>query len=565
MITATWRPTGREFVVRCTALHAEGHLIQALPGAVFRPREGGYVVPEVAVCDLAALLRKTDSAEQLTGALPAGYDAWLQCQAVPLDASLIPAVTAGGRRLRQDQREDAAGLLAGTRTALFNDPGTGKTCVVGAAFEALRAAPYMSDAIGHSLAPGQPVSGLLWVAPLATLGQIADELREVFRIESATVDKWAGEPVMLTNYEKTYRDRWSPVIRQFIQDRYAVVYIDEAHRVGNGNQHSDQLMAWRWIASHRWAGTGTPIQNRLQSFHRPYVWCTGANVDAATWERKFTLKSTGEVNERTFPQLSAIVKPWATRRRKVDVMGDVPYTEVVRRVPLTGRQLQMYQASVKAKFLEVRGLDEQAWEMYIKNPFERLLRELQICRDPRLLGEEMKDDDVAKSVALDDLLEELDGHKVVIWSGHPRILNRVVEKHGGVAYHGEITQAQRPKNKQRFLEDPACRLLAANYTVAGTGMDGLQKVCSHAIVLDLPAASPDWRQLQDRLHRVGQSNPVTTYVLLAANTVEERWQYRLLQSKAAVEAAMLGDKPFAKKVKPLRKEELLEVLGGKAY
>ena len=47
-------------------------------------------------------------------------------------------------------------------------------------------------------------------------------------------------------------------------------------------------------------------------------------------------------------------------------------------------------------------------------------------------------------------------------------------------------------------------------------------------------------QAIDRLHRIGQKNPVTVISLIASNTVDERWD-KLIEKKRKMSEQILGD------------------------
>ncbi|MES2155979.1 MAG: DEAD/DEAH box helicase, partial [bacterium] len=85
---------------------------------------------------------------------------------------------------------------------------------------------------------------------------------------------------------------------------------------------------------------------------------------------------------------------------------------------------------------------------------------------------------------------------------------------------GGMNDVQKDAAKQKFRDDPACRVFLGQVQAAGTGVDGLQEVCSTAVF-----AEPDWtpgetEQRVRRLARTGQKQAlVKAYVLYARATL----------------------------------------------
>ena len=85
------------------------------------------------------------------------------------------------------------------------------------------------------------------------------------------------------------------------------------------------------------------------------------------------------------------------------------------------------------------------------------------------------------------------------------------------------------KEKQSIVKDwqnNKKQFLFANIESAGTGVDGLQNVCSNMIIVELPWRPSDLWQVIGRLDRSGQKNSVlTSKYLLSDNTIDmEMWR-----------------------------------------
>lgn len=87
-----------------------------------------------------------------------------------------------------------------------------------------------------------------------------------------------------------------------------------------------------------------------------------------------------------------------------------------------------------------------------------------------------------------------------------------------VIYQGGMGDAAKDNAKLRF-HDKACRVFLGQVQAAGTGVDGLQRVCSTAVF-----AEPDWtpgetEQRVRRLARTGQEDLVRAYIFYARATL----------------------------------------------
>jgi SNF2 family DNA or RNA helicase len=122
-------------------------------------------------------------------------------------------------------------------------------------------------------------------------------------------------------------------------------------------------------------------------------------------------------------------------------------------------------------------------------------------------------------------LDELGDGKLVVFANYRMSVFLMVEhfaKVGAVAVNGDVTQRQKESNVTRFIEDPACRLIVINPKSGGLGLDGLQHVCHHMMVLE-PMRSPrDFIQCVARLKRTGQRRRVVVALPTAEGTLQVR-------------------------------------------
>ena len=112
--------------------------------------------------------------------------------------------------------------------------------------------------------------------------------------------------------------------------------------------------------------------------------------------------------------------------------------------------------------------------------------------------------------------------KLVLFCWHIEVANmleKALHKRGVI----RVSSVADKFNKvQQFIKDPNKHIILGNTLTLGTGTDGLQEVCSHAIL-----AEPDWvngnnEQAFDRLDRGGQTRTVQGDIRVAPGSFAEK-------------------------------------------
>jgi len=118
-----------------------------------------------------------------------------------------------------------------------------------------------------------------------------------------------------------------------------------------------------------------------------------------------------------------------------------------------------------------------------------------------------------------------DTQKLVIWAmARPDIeqISAALKKAGVgyVEYHGGIPSQDRAAQKAAFLESDKKRVFLSNQAVGGTGMDGLQQVCSAALYFS-NGFNADLRwQSEARINRSGQKDTCWFGDLVSPGTID---------------------------------------------
>lgn len=131
-----------------------------------------------------------------------------------------------------------------------------------------------------------------------------------------------------------------------------------------------------------------------------------------------------------------------------------------------------------------------------------------------------------------DWLEANENESLVIFGIHKDPLLELANEFKCPVIQGGVTAAKRQEIVEGFTSRKY-RVLVCNIQAAGTGLDGLQQVCSNMFFVEYPDRYTDIEQTVSRLERMGQTMPVTITYLMAPNTVDE--DYRgMLESKRSI-------------------------------
>lgn len=135
---------------------------------------------------------------------------------------------------------------------------------------------------------------------------------------------------------------------------------------------------------------------------------------------------------------------------------------------------------------------------------------------------------------VEEWLEANEEEKLLVFASQSAILTKIAEEFkDGLLITGSSTTKKRDEILQKFTLEKNKRVLFANIGCLGTGVDGLQKVCSNMAILELPPRPSDLVQVIGRLERSGQENPVTIQYLLSPETID-RDLWEMLKGKKDV-------------------------------
>lgn len=359
------------------------------------------------------------------------------------------------------------------------------------------------------------------VATLA--GAKAHRAAERARAAAGAVD------VMITSYDILRID-----VEDFAQMKLFSCTLDEAQYIKNQSTKVAKA-AKRVQAQHRFALTGTPVENRPSELWSIFDFLMpGLLGSAMHFRERFEIPVLGN-DEEAQKSLRALVGPFILRRLKANVLTDLP-DKMESRVyaQMTGPQAKAYQASeqhlrdaLNAQKRESgsRSHEAGANDMNKVQVLAQLTRLRQLCLDPALVFENYKGG-AAKLDTIVDLVGEgiESGQKILVFSQFTSFLKRIAERldKAGVSYF-TITGATPKKRRLELVNEFNANDVPVFLISLKAGGTGLNLTGASMVI----HADPWWNaaaenQATDRAHRIGQERTVSVYKVIAKGTIEER-------------------------------------------
>ena len=442
---------------------------------------------------------------------------------------------ASGLDLMPHQAQVVAKAKDGHRTFLLADePGLGKTA------EALLAA----QAVG--------AHPLLVVVPNVVKTSWAREAALWTPKHAATVIHGDGDDVdafcdiVIVNYD--ILDRHVGWLGRF---GFRGMVVDEAHFIKNkSSQRSQHVLELSRKVRQRatrpllMALTGTPLINDIEDFLAIWEFLGWITEDEVGPDLLHALEANGmtPLDRSFFPAArQAVIEMGIVRRRKVDVAKDIPARRIADMpVELEGalgtsvraaerklarRLVKRYESAVAARkdAEPVVGIDE----VIVRQVCARELRD----SDENSTGENvfsmMRRIGQAKAELAADYTAQLSrsAGKVVFFAKHVDVMDAAEQLFakrgiGHASIRGDQTTRARQKNIDAFVNDEDVHVIVCSLTAAGVGIN--LQVASNVVLAELSWTAAEQTQAIDRVHRIGQDQPVTAWRIVAAQTIDAR-------------------------------------------
>lgn len=370
------------------------------------------------------------------------------------------------------------------------------------------------------------------------------------------ISRLDGKDIIITSYHTLRND-----IEIFKEIEFTYLILDEAQNIKNAR--SLTFKSIKLInAQHKLSLTGTPIENNTLELWAQFNFLNPTLLGSLQEFRKIFANPIEKYKSKdTAKALREIVYPFILRRKKEDVLKELPpKEEIVYYCEMEDDQRKLYE-NLKNDYhklleteIEKNGIEKSAMLF-----FEALLRLRQACLLPELIGKNFSDISSCKYQALTDLIEDIlaENHKIIIFSQFIAVLKKIetlIRKHNINYSYIDGSIKDRQKEIDNFQNDPNVRVFLITLKAGGVGIN-LTKA-DYVILFD-----PWWNpavenQAVDRAHRIGQTNKVTVYKLIAEKTVEEKILMLQERKKTLVSEIVTEDTAF---FKSLSKDDILDL------
>ncbi|MFM2721507.1 DEAD/DEAH box helicase [Microbacterium mcarthurae (nom. nud.)] len=477
---------------------------------------------------------------ELMGPLYKAFETGAGGSAASMELPPVPEfdrVSPRGLEVMPHQSRFLEAVRQGHRSFLLADePGLGKTA---------------ESVLAASVADAYP---LLVVVPNVVKMNWAREVQRWTPHRRATVISGSGADidafadVFIVNYEILDRHlSWLSSIG------LKGIAVDEAHFIKNlSSQRSQNVLALASRVRQQTrdplllALTGTPLINDVEDFDAIWRFLGWTNGEKPGPELMEKLDATGltPADKAFYPEArEAVISMGIVRRKKKDVAADLPDKliadlpvelddEYGRSIRQAERELGARLAAKYRRIIEARG-DRGLAPGEIDDDIVRLVAhgELEESKAAGTGSENVftmvRRIGQAKAQLAADYAVQLQRSvgKVVFFAKHIDVMD-AAEAHfkasglKAVSVRGDQTSTARQAAIDAFNGDPAVGIAVCSLTAAGVGLN--MQAASNVVLAELSWTAAEQTQAIDRVHRIGQEEPVTAWRIIAAHTIDTK-------------------------------------------
>ena len=325
-----------------------------------------------------------------------------------------------------------------------------------------------------------------------------------------------------------------------------MIAFDEAHKAKNPDSQQGKALLSIDCKGPKIPMSGTFVLNNPLDLYLPLKWAGFETHSFYAYKQHYcTMGGFGGkeiVGYKNLDELRSMVSKVMLRRVKGDVLDLPPKVHTIEWVDAYPEQ--------KALYKDVR---DQVRDNIDKvkvhpDPLSEMLRLRQVTGYPGILSST-----VTKSAKMDRMEELVEdevavGGKAIIfsnWSEMTNVIRHKLKKYNPAYITGEVGSVQRMEEKDRFQNDPNCKVMIGTIGALGTGFT--LTAAQLVIFVDEPWNRGIKDQAEDRAHRIGTRGTVRIVTILTRDTVDEG-VYNLVQKKGKMADLLVDGKVDGKNV-----------------
>ena len=352
----------------------------------------------------------------------------------------------------------------------------------------------------------------------------------------------------IKNKKSGVKYRSSPLpIAKWIGDKKACLILDESHCVGN--PQSRRYATIKLIADQfyfRYLSTGTFVDKVEKIYSQLNILDPGLvhNYNFTDWLAEYASIgnrfSAYAINYFKKDKIDALMdnirKTYASHRRVKDhiILPENFMKKIYVRMSDTHREV--YEKFIKhemQQFSDMRMIQNkfQYLMLSLENPKFLESHEEKLPSDVNKAIQRFKVENLEKYVVLDGLIDEHvveNEEKMILWTSHPKtaeILRQKYLKHDPIVINGEteipagMTRDEMKRDLvEKFKNNKKNRILIAGIQVLNTSVTVTEATCQ--VYVERTFDYITFSQSMARIHRIGQTRNVSTYVLLYSGSLD---------------------------------------------
>jgi SNF2 family DNA or RNA helicase len=404
--------------------------------------------------------------------------------------------------------------------------------------------------------------------------EVLAQVRNAKRAARDVLKKEGKLRILAMNVDAIVTKDGFDLARRFCQTFKVMIVIDESTRIKNeGTERYKAAQKLGALGRHRYEGTGLPITNRPNDLFGQFEWLQSGLLGTTSYrafvaeynvlldpEDDWQLKKMIEKNPRlryaqitrrdevtgrpiykNLDKLNALIAPHSYRVLKKECT-DLP-DKVFKQIffELTPKQRAAYKTMEDDLRIEMEdGTIQGVAKLNVASKLQQITSGFVLLKDGSTVYLEGSDNPRLK--ALRELLENLEGKKVIIWAWFREEIKAIaaLAKEMGrvpVEYHGDIKDKDREAAIDTFQNGKADTFIG-NQASGGIGIT--LTASSDTIYYSNTFNLEHRAQSEDRNHRTGQRNQVTYYDIIAEDTVDDTIS-QALQTKTDLASEVMKD------------------------
>lgn len=325
-----------------------------------------------------------------------------------------------------------------------------------------------------------------------------------------------------------------------------MIAFDEAHKAKNPDSQQGKALLSIDCKGPKIPMSGTFVLNNPLDLYLPLKWAGFETHSFYAYKQHYcTMGGFGGkeiVGYKNLDELRSMVSKVMLRRVKGDVLDLPPKVHTIEWVDAYPEQKSLY------KDVRDQVRDNIDKVKVHPDPLSEMLRLRQVTGYPGILSST-----VTKSAKMDRMEELVEdevsvGGKAIIfsnWSEMTNVIRHKLKKYNPAYITGEVGSVQRMEEKDRFQNDPNCKVMIGTIGALGTGFT--LTAAQLVIFVDEPWNRGIKDQAEDRAHRIGTRGTVRIVTILTRDTVDEG-VYNLVQKKGKMADLLVDGKVDGKNV-----------------